>query len=89
MLMFFQNSEQAKTNDKPTTESETSKPLGSFDVYSDPEMERILQRVSEVGKVLLLSVMLKGIAILEKAVITCSTLMVILYTVLSDKIILL
>ena len=82
MLMFFQNSEQAKTNNKPTTESETSKPLGSLDVYSDPEMERFLQRVSEVGKVLSLSVMQKGIAILKKAAITCSTLMVILYCII-------
>ena len=83
MLMFFQNSGQSKSDDKPTTESETSKPLGSLDVYSDPEMERFfLQRVSEVGKVLLLSVMLNGIAILEKAAITCFTFMVILYCII-------
>ena len=78
MLMFFQNSEQSKSDDNSTTESETSKPVGSLDVYSDPEMELFLQRVLEVGKVLSLSIMLKAIAILEKTVITCSTLMVIL-----------
>ena len=44
MLMFFQNSEQAKTNDKLTAVSETSKPLGSLDLYSDPEMERFFTK---------------------------------------------
>ena len=44
MLMFFQNSEQAKSDNMLTTESETSKPLGSLDVYSDPEMERFFTK---------------------------------------------
>ena len=44
MLMFFQNSEQAKSDNKLTSESETSKPLGSLDVYSDPEMERFFTK---------------------------------------------
>ena len=44
MLMFFQNSEQSKSDDKPTTESETSKPVGSLDVDSDPEMERFFTK---------------------------------------------
>ena len=44
MLMFFQNSEHAKTDDKSTTESETSKPSGSLDLYSDPEMERFFTK---------------------------------------------
>ena len=44
MLMFFQNSEQAKSDNKLTSESETSKPLGSLDVYSDPEMERFFYK---------------------------------------------
>ena len=44
MLMFFENSEQAKSDNKLTTKSETSKPLGSLDVYSDPEMERFFTK---------------------------------------------
>ena len=44
MLMFFQNSKQAKTDDKFTTESGTSKPSGSLDLYSDPEMELFFTR---------------------------------------------
>ena len=39
------------------------------------------QGVSEVGKVLSLSVMQKGIAILEETAIICSTLMVIKYCI--------
>ena len=39
MLMFYQNSEQATTtNDNLAGVS--SKPLGSLDIYSDPEMEQ-------------------------------------------------
>ena len=44
MLMFFQNSEQAKTNDKLTAVSETFKPLGCLDLYSDPEIERFFTK---------------------------------------------
>ena len=44
MLMFFQNSEQAKSDNKLTSESETSKPLRSLDVYSDPEMEHFFTK---------------------------------------------
>ena len=44
MLMFFENSEQAKTDDKPTTESETSKPSRSLDLYSDPKMEHFFTK---------------------------------------------
>ena len=44
MLMFFENSEQAKSDNKLTTKSETSKPSGSLDLYSDPKMELFFTR---------------------------------------------
>ena len=44
MLMFFENLEQAKSDNKLTTKSETSKPSGSLDLYSDPKMERFFTR---------------------------------------------
>ena len=42
MLMFYQNSEQAKTNDNLADVS--SKPPGSLDIYSDPEMEQFFTK---------------------------------------------
>ena len=46
ILMFFQNSKQAKTNDNlaGVSVSKTPKPLGSLDLYSDPEMEQFLTK---------------------------------------------
>ena len=60
MLMFFQNSEQAKTDDKLTTESEISKPLGSLDLYSDPEMERFFTKGIRGGQSFISQQYVKG-----------------------------
>ena len=42
ILMFFQNSKQAKTNDNLAGKS--SKPPRSLDIYSDPEMEQFFTK---------------------------------------------
>ena len=44
MLMFFENLEQAKSDNKLTTKPETSKLSGSLDLYSDPKMEHFFTR---------------------------------------------
>ena len=49
MLMFFQNSEQAKFDQKNTTTScqnsdKTNNQPGSLSLYSDPEMERFFTK---------------------------------------------
>ncbi len=43
MLMFYQNSERATTT-KDNLAGESSKPLGSLDIYSDPEMEHFFTK---------------------------------------------
>ena len=80
MLMFFQNSEQAKTNDKLTgvSVSETSKPLGSLDLYSDPEMEHFFTKGIRGGHSFISLRYAKGNSNTKKAAIICSTSMVIL-----------
>ena len=43
MLMFYQNSERATTT-KDNLAGESSKPPGSLDIYSDPEMEHFFTK---------------------------------------------
>ena len=43
MLMFYQNSERATTTNDNLA-GEPSKPLGSLDIYSDPEMEQFFTK---------------------------------------------
>ena len=66
MLMFFENSELAKSDNKPTTKSETSKPSGSLDLYSDPEMERFFTKGIRGGQSFISQRYVKGNSNLRK-----------------------
>ena len=60
MLMFFQNSEQSKTNDNLVSKSSTSKPPGSLDLYSDPEMEQFFTKGIRGGQSFISQSYIKG-----------------------------